>query len=69
MKIDEAARKAEIHARKLVAMQEIAYRERKYHNDGEVCNVPENIFPILTTDGVMCSIVCTDDATSAHCAC
>lgn len=69
IKVDEVARKAEIHAQQLVAMQEIAHRERKYHDDGNVCNILENIFPVLTTDDVMCSIVYTDDATSVHCAC
>lgn len=69
IKVDEGTKKAEIHAQQLASVQEILHRERKYHDDGEVCNVLDNVFPVLTTDNVMCSLVYTDEATSAHCAC
>ncbi len=45
MKIDEAARKAEIHAQQLAVMNERAHMERKYHSDGQVRSVPDYLLP------------------------
>ena len=50
MKIDEAARKAEFQAQQLSVANERAYMERKYHSDGQVCIVPDYLFPVLAID-------------------
>lgn len=45
-------RRAEVHEQQLVVVNDRAYRERKYHEDGEVCNSSDYLFPILSIDDV-----------------
>lgn len=47
MQIEEVLKKAEVHAHQLAVVNERAHRERKYHDDGEVCNVISSLFPVL----------------------
>ncbi len=51
MKIDEAARKAEIHSQQLAIVNERVHKERKYHRDGQVRTVP-HVSLVLAIDVV-----------------
>lgn len=65
MKIDEVARKAEIHAQRLAVVDERAHMERKYHSDGQVHIFPMTCFQFWQFTSR--SSVHTDDATSTSC--